>query len=234
MTNQQLLRIVLNAVRDAADAALSSLTAEGGAGPRVEAPESAKSVDTPAPTKAAEPAKVEPAKAEPEEVSEPEAPPAGAGDFDINEASRPELVKYIKDNGLDETPEFLESVGTLVRTRRTKLVTFLEQFMEGGGRVQSQQASPIPTEPEAQADDTVVEAEIVEDEPPPKTAKAVNGLDNESIEKAEQMIGAFNDWLKDGETSPDVQAFWSKWGCDGNCLAHDKASIDRCYERLSA
>ena len=233
MNNQQLLHIVLSAVRDAADRALSAL---GSTDYVVEAvAETVKVVEPPVveavvetPTTAEDDAEtVTPLQ---DEVETPTAAEPNAA-IDLEAASRPEIVKFIKDNGIDKTPEFEESLKTLVRTRRTKLVAFLEEYLSGeGAEVQSQQ-SPPPTAVEPKAsDEAPIDVEVVEE----KVAAPTNGLDNESIEKAEQMIGAFNDWLKDGETSPDVQAFWSKWGCDGNCLAHDKASIDRCYERLSA
>lgn len=232
MNNKQLLHIVLSAVRDAADNALSAL---GSNDYVVEAVAEAKPAEVIEVEAVVEDTPDAPAEetVEVAKAAEDAAPTATAAvtAIDLETASRPEIVKFIKDNGIDKTPEFEESIGTLVRIRRTKLVSFLEEYLSGeGAEVQSQQ-SPPPTSVEPEVlEEAPIDIEVVEE----KVAAPTNGLDNESIEKAEQMIGAFNDWLKDGETSPDVQAFWSKWGCDGNCLAHDKASIDRCYERLSA
>lgn len=203
-----------------------------------------------APTEAAKPeaSKAEPAKAVPPAPAEDdeggdeedEGVPEGRGEAPTglaatiaalnDETPRTRLVEVITTQGIDNTAAFKKAFPDgLGGKRRATLLDFLRGCISKNaatGPPASQQAPPDAPPVAAPEEDAPLALPVTDD-----------GLhddvraDGELRKKAETMIAGFKE-LTDKGQGPGVRKFFAKYGCEGNCVDHDRASIERCWAML--
>lgn len=179
----------------------------------------------------------------PETPTEPpvvETTATAEGGHEFKDMDRGLLVAFIKDNGIGSDPAFqaeFPEPKVLKGRKAAAIRRFLEKWADGGGQPASQQAPPEKTTTTTTA--PAEELAAIAEPPAEAPAAPTNGVskdvaaDDGVREKATALVELFKGNVDDPNTGSRVRAFWANWGCEGDCLGHDKASIERCYDRLN-